>query len=288
MDSIELSRSLNRNVGVVIVTHDSSSSLDQTLMALNNQSLPATQVVLVDSGSPDTAYLKKHNREGALELCFMPNIGFSAGNNLGYDSLGPDLSYVLFLNPDVILPPDFIEKAVDWISQEGREKVGALSGPLLGWDLLKEKPTGLIDSTGIFTTWYGKWYDRARGASVRSKPLKQMERVPALCGALMFCRRSALESVKLGSYQVFDEAFFCYKEDIDLSLRLRKKGWSLCIVPELFAYHARGWNLKRKLMPRSLRLMSAQNELKIHLKQFNPIKIAYSFFKCLGVVFFDL
>jgi GT2 family glycosyltransferase len=290
VDSIELSQEVEgfAQVGVVIVTHNSEESIDQTLFALNQQTVLPDQVVLVDSGSSDSAYLKRHSHQGKLELCFMPNIGFSAGNNLGVSSLSPEVKYVLFLNPDVILPPEFMAKAIAWMEAPGREHVGAISGPLLGWDLAKEAPTGLIDSTGIFSTWYGKWFDRDRGASVRFKPFTHTERVPALCGALIFARKNALDSVKMGKYQVFDERFFCYKEDIDLSIRLRKKGWELAVVPELFAYHARGWNPSRKLVPRPLRVMSAENELRLHMKGMNPIKILYSLFKYIAVSVFDL
>lgn len=287
MDRDPLSAPL-KGIGVIIVTHDSEASIDQTLFALRQQTLAPLQVILIDSGSSDLGYLKHHDREGTLELCFMPNIGFAAANNLGYSSLEESLDYILFLNPDVILPKDFLEKALAWMQTAGREKVGAITGPLLGWDLEKEAPTGLIDSTGIFETGYGRFYDRAQGYQARHNPFQQLERLPAICGALMFCRKGALESVKLPHFQIFDEDFFCYKEDIDLSYRLRKKGWTLCYVPEFVAYHARGWKTKRSDMERSVRLMSAKNELKLHLKGYNPIKIIYSALKYFGVVIFDI
>lgn len=293
MDRDELSKPIkeqthSKKVGVVIVTHNSEKTIDQTLFALNNQSYPVEYIFLVDSGSADTKYLKVHDHVGTLEMCMMPNIGFSAANNLGYNSLTKDLEYVIFLNPDLILPDDFVKKAVAWMEEPEHKKVGAISGILLGWDVEKERATGLIDSTGIFSTWYGKWFDRARGTSYKRTPYTKEEAVPALCGALMFCRKKALESVKMGRFQIFDETFFCYKEDIDLSLRLTKKGWKLYYLPTLVGYHVRGWNPNRKLAPRKLRLMSAQNELKLHLKSFNPIKILYSASKLIGVQVFDL
>lgn len=286
MDRSELSDPVS--VGVILVSHNSEKSLSQTLAALNQQTQSADQIILVDSGSSDTHYLKLHDREGILELCFMPNIGFSAANNLGYASLDKEISYVLFLNPDVILPKNFLASAVAWMQTPGRESVGAISGPLYGWDLDHEKPTGFIDSTGIFSTWYGRWYDRAKGYPARHNPFDKLELVPALCGALMFCRKSALESVKIPPSQVFDETFFCYKEDIDLSLRLRKKGWTLCYLPNLIAYHARGWNTRRSRIPHASRVMSAENELKLHRKGYNLFKIVYSTLKVWGVKWFDL
>lgn len=273
MDRNELSRS----IGVIIVTHNSEKSIDQTLSALERQTLAPTEKIIVDSGSSETHYLRQYR---SLEICLMPNIGFSAANNLAVSALDPSIDYILFLNPDVILPDDFLEKAVHWM--ERRAEVAALSGPLLGWNLEEARPTGRIDSTGIFTTWYGRWYDRGQGKAVRGHRYTQEEAVPALCGALLFCRKKALPD------PVFDEKFFCYKEDIDLSLRLRKAGWKLYYVPDLIAYHARGWSTSRQKMPRSSRLMSAQNELRLHLKGYNPIKIGYSFLKLIGVKLFDL
>lgn len=289
MDRTKLSSQIEKiEVGVVIVTHNSQASITQTLQALNAQTYPLKQIVLIDSGSTQSQYLKVHDHQGPLEMCLMPNIGFSAGNNLGYASLLESIQYILFLNPDVILPKDFIEKAINWITNTPNKKVGAFTGPLLGWDLEKEKPTGLIDSTGIFSTWYGKWYDRGQGLSVKYHKQKNVEAVAALCGALIFAKREALESVKIGAAQIFDPSFFCYKEDIELSLRLRKKGWQLLYVPELEAFHARGWQKERKSMSRQVRLMSAKNELKIHLKLYNPIKITYSLMKWMGVKVFNL
>lgn len=289
MDRRELLEPLKKSeVGVVIVTHNSEASINPTLAALNQQTYPPFQVVLVDSGSSTTHYLKEHSHQGSLEICLMPNIGFSSANNMGISSLDAVIDYVLILNPDVILPDNFIEKALEWMAVDGRTNVGAITGPLWGWDLDKEKPTGLLDSTGIFTTWYGKWYDRGKGLSAKYNPFKKMETLPAICGALMFCRREALISVKLKGSQVFDEEFFCYKEDIDLSLRLRKKGWTLYYVPELIAYHARGWQQDRQKIPKDLREMSALNELKLHLKGYNPIKIFYSTLKWVGVSLFNL
>lgn len=281
---------LSGEIAVIVVTHNSAASIDQTLESLAEQSVKPGRVVLIDSGSSSTEYLKKYLsfKTLSLELCFMPNIGFSAANNLGFNSLESRFKYVLFLNPDVILPPDFIQSALEWIEKPAHHKVGAFSGALWGWDLLKKQPTGRLDSTGIFTTFYGRWYDRGQGDSAKYSPYTKEESVDALCGALFFASREALESVKLSDGSLFEPTFFCYKEDIELSLRLRKKGWQLIFVPELIAYHARGWQKERSRVPRALRLLSAKNELKLHLKGGNPLKIAYSACKWVGVKVFNL
>ncbi len=110
---------------------------------------------------------------------------------------------------------------------------------MLGFDIQKKKPTGLIDSTGIFRSHWGRWFDRSQGQPYIPSYSWQSENVPALCGALMFCRRQALEQILLSPQEVMDQRFFMYKEDIDLSLRLRHQGWTLKFNPYLVAYHCR-------------------------------------------------
>ena len=96
------------------------------------------------------------------------------------------------------------------------------------------------------------------------------ELMPALCGACLFCRRSALEAVALAGGAVFDPAFFLYKEDIELCLRLRAAGWRLLYQPALRALHCRGWQSERQAVPWPLRLMAAANEIRLYCRHPSP------------------
>lgn len=281
MDRSELSEKVR--VGVIIVTHNSAKTIDPVLESLKRQTLPPSKIYLIDSGSDDTHYIKKWDHKGPIEIALMPNIGFSAANNLGFNSLDKTIETILFLNPDCIITDDFLEKGAEFLW--GRKDIGAVTGKMIGYDFYKHKPTDLLDSTGIFTTWYGKWYDR--GQREPKNKYNQEESVPAICGALFYAKRDALNDILIDESEVFDERFFCYKEDIDLSLRLREKGWVLQYYPSLIAYHGRGWK-RRSQVSRKLRVMSAENELKIHWKTKNPIKITYSFLKWVGVKFLNI
>lgn len=275
-------------IAVIIVTHDSQKVIHKAIDALDRQTRKADQIIVVDSGSKKTDYLSRYlDRDDLTLMLEGGGIGFCRGNNAGWTRVNPDTEFVLFLNPDAFLTETFLEESERLMRQEGMEDVGAFTGPLLGYDIDKDRPSGKYDSTGIFRKWYGKWYDRGQGQSCEDRPFKHQQNLPAICGALMFCRKEALDQVILRGGEVFDNTFYMYKEDIDLSLRLRKKKWRLVFEPSIEAFHCRGWSRKRRDMPRSLRLLSARNELRIHWPT-NPVLSLFSLAKYISVLLLDL
>ena len=168
------------------------------------------------------------------------------------------------------------------MEHSGNAAVGILTGTLLGFDIHHRRQTGAIDSTGVFQTWYGKWYDRGQGKKwVQPCASASSEDVPAIVGALMFCRTEAIESIRAPNGDVFDRRFFMYKEDIDLSLRLRKRGWRLVYYPHLICDHCRGWRGRRNMSARA-RFLSARNELWLCFSN-NGRGLVYSILKFLVV-----
>jgi len=274
---------LPKKIGVILVTHNSEQTIDGTLLSLGEQIFKPYESFLIDSGSADVQYIKKYNRKMGLEICLMPNIGFSAANNLGFASLDKDVEYILFLNPDVVMPQTLFQDLCDYMDKH--PEAGAITPKLIGYDFKKNEPSKKIDSAGIASTWYGRWYDRGQGQNIDS--YNREEEVDAICGAFFFARRKAILSVQINKYEIFDETFFCYKEDIDLSVRLKSAGWKLVYLPQFIAYHGRGWK-KRELVSHPVKEMSARNELKLHLKMKNPVRIIYSFLKLIGVKLFDI
>lgn len=272
---------------VIIKTHDSEKFIHKAILCLEKQTVPVERIVIMDSASKDPSYLNKHTNKTNIEMIIeKEDVGFCQGNNIGMSKIHPKSDYVLFLNPDAFLHPKFIEGAIQFMEQSKYQTVGCLTGGLLGYDIDKNQPTGKYDSTGIFQSWYGRWYDRDQEKLYLPNYYKNHEQVPAICGALMFCRKKALDQVLLKGKEVFDNTFFMYKEDIDLSLRLRKAGWNLMFVPSLHAYHCRGWKARSR-MPRSARLYSARNEIKVHMRHRSPY-IAYSLAKYLLVKFLNV
>ncbi len=274
-------------VSVIIVTHNDVGMVHKAVATLREQTLIPKQIVLVDSGSKDPSFLNRYSDvEGIDTLFSKTNLGFAGANNFGYLCLEPDIDYVFFMNPDVFLEPDFIERGVALMN--AHPDWGVVSGMLLGYDFYKNQPTSKYDSTGIFQTWYGKWYDRGQGEDVSPGKYNQQQEVKALCGAAQFCRAKALVDVQSIWKEIYDSKFFMYKEDIDLSFRLKKVGWKLVYSPELKAYHCRGWNSDRTKVSRQLRLLSAKNELRVHWRMGSWIGVMYSLIKYVAVLCFNV
>lgn len=251
-------------IGAIVVTHNSQLEIDACLDSLIKQGDVFTEVVIVDSGSKDTSYLDKYAAYLNLQIILESNVGFSQANNIGFKQLCSDPEYVLFINPDVILTDSFLSTAVSSLAET--PNVGLLTGKLLGYDFTRMEPTGLIDSAGIKRKWYGKWYDRGQGEEDFGQ-YDVSEYIDAVCGALIF---ASIHELRKGDGNVFDPSFFLYKEDIELSLRIRKDGKRLFYQPKLVAYHGRGWQSSRQEMTISSRITAAESELLLYKRHPSP------------------
>lgn len=251
-------------LSVIIVTHNSEQVIDRCLECLERQSVTVDQIIIVDSGSDNLSYLDGYKKKTGYEIFHRENIGYAAGNNFGLQHLKSGVQHVLLINPDTFLEPGTIKSCQLILS--AKPEVAIVTGRLKGYDLESHQPSGLLDSTGIFRTWYGRWYDRGQGCTDGDNFTTEME-PKAVCGAFMFCRSNALQQ---NLPELFDESFFMYKEDIDLCLRLRKQGWKLLYSPKVVAFHARGWVKDRKQVSYQHKCLSSKNEIRLNWKHRSP------------------
>lgn len=255
-------------VGVITVTYNSEQFFREYMTALEAQTQKPDLVVLVDSGSSRPEFLDLVNSYSVpVEIVRETNVGVCKGNNIGWRRV-KDFDYILFLNPDAFLAHDFIEKAVAYMENE--PKAGMVTPSLLRYDIKTHQPIDEIDTTGVVRNWFGLIVERDQ-----SKPAAVLKRytapnrVPWLCTAVAMGRREALDEVVERGNQLFDESFFMYKDDTDVSWRIRCAGWHIVHHPELLGYHCRGWQ-NRKTMSRKARILSARNEVKMCWKNHSP------------------
>jgi GT2 family glycosyltransferase len=272
-EPVHPSGSKKDSVSVVIVTHNSEAFISKLVEALETQTQPPDLVVVIDSGSSNPQYLDRARKSHLpFVVALHDNIGFAKACNIGWDQ-ARDHDFTLFLNPDAFLTPEYLKSAVNSMEEEQHNRVGILTGTLLGYDIAQGLPTGLVDSTGIQQTWFGRFYDRDQG-----EPLSVLHRynlhpnpVRAICGAAMFARQTALSAAARNG-SVFQSDYFMYKEDIELSLRMAGTGWSLLHDPRLTAFHCRGWK-SRKSTSKEMRVLSAKNEIRMHYSNRSPFVI---------------
>jgi GT2 family glycosyltransferase len=224
-------------VSVNLVAWNGKKYLPFCLDSLAKQTFRDFSLFILDNGSTDGTrdYLKNIQYPVSnTQIVFNDkNIGFAAGHNQAIRATESD--YVLILNQDIILEPDFLESIVWFL--DNHPEVGAVTGKLLRWDFCNNKKTDMLDSAGLKIWKNHRLAELGAGEKDGEKWNKPFE-VFGVSGAAAVYRRSALKSVAvLGEY--FDPDFFSYKEDIDLAYRLWLFGWKAWFLPEARGYHDR-------------------------------------------------
>lgn len=208
-------------VSVVIVAYESGATLDRCLAALASQTFADFEVLLVDNGSSDgapQAAVRNHPDMRLIEAG--ANIGFAAGNNLAAGQARG--TWLALLNPDAFADPRWLERLM--AATQRWPQVNSFASLQKAAD----RPD-FLDGAGDVLTLAGIPYRGGYGAPVAELPEGE---VFSACGAAHLVRRDLF--LHLGG---FDEAFFCYCEDVDLGYRLRLVGQPTLLVPDAVVQH---------------------------------------------------
>ena len=236
-------------LSICIVTWNSEKYLAELFSSIFKQTVLQKEkypiklsINVVDSGSQDGSmgFLEKKYPEVHV-LRNTHNLGFSRSYNQSIRMSKTD--YVLAINADIVLENDFIEKTLNEIKKD--EKIGAVIGKLYrghfvlsnGNEVCDIQKTKTIDSFGIEIKQNRRFVNIGEGEEDTGQ-YNNLKEVFGFSGACVLFRRQALEDVKY-SEEYFDEDFFAYKEDIDLSWRLQIAGYKTLFVQEAKAYHFR-------------------------------------------------
>jgi GT2 family glycosyltransferase len=189
--------------------------------------------------------------------------GFAKALNGGIAASTGEL--VFLANSDLFVTESYLGELRDFFDTHPR--AGCATGKILRYDLGEDREASVLDTTGLVM-------GRDRGASDRGQNqqdvglYEQEEQVFGCSGAALVARRHALEAVATEG-EVLDETFFMYKEDVDLSWRLRLAGWECWYVPRAVAYHARtssepagvrSFHENERAKPRHVRIHSMKNQ----------------------------
>ncbi|MGA2775319.1 MAG: glycosyltransferase family 2 protein [Candidatus Omnitrophota bacterium] len=216
-------------VSIVVVTNGAREYWQACLEALARQTYNTIEVILVDNSLHSGLSLEvKSKYPHVAYYSETRNLFYASGLNKGISLSSGD--FLLCMNDDVVLTPDFISRTVKGF--ETGSKVGMVSGKIL-------RPGGtIIDSTGLSLSIFRTATERGYNTIDRGRFNKQGY-IFGVGGAAAFYRRAALEDVK-ESDEYFDADFRMFYEDLDLAWRLQRKGWRCVYIPEAVAYHTRG------------------------------------------------
>jgi GT2 family glycosyltransferase len=241
-------------VAVNIVTFNSARDIAACLESLRGQTFTDFEIHILDNASSDDT-LKIVEPFDIEYLARSPvNTGFCKAHNELARRFPSE--YVLFLNPDTVLSPSFIEQLVGAL--EARPDAASASGKLLRMD------GKTIDSTGIIMLREQRHLDRGADQPDNGQ-FEQPEDIFGPSGAAAIYRRTALDAVAING-QYFDEDFFAYREDADLAWRCRLLGWTSIYVPAAVALHRRRVTPERRAqLPKQINYHSVKNRFLLRI-----------------------
>ena len=207
----------------VIVNYNGKNNITSAIQSiLHTKGITQQQIIIVDNASidnslntcislfPSITYIKNEK-----------NVGFATGANIGaHKAIDAGAQTVTFINPDVILDKNCMISIFDTMKKTD----AAIISPIIYSDPRYTK------------IWFcgGKInFLRMRATHQKHRDLSRpLQKNSFISGCVMTISCYAFE--KIG---YFDESFFLYYEDADLSFRAQKKGLSLFIAKDARAYH---------------------------------------------------
>jgi len=215
-----------KKVAIIVLVYNGRQYLPDCLFSLRKISYPKDlyKVVAVDNNSSDSS--AKYIRNNFPEVTVIENeknLGFAAGNNVGVKyALESGFDYVHFLNQDTVVDADFLQEAV--VAAEKEEKIACVQSKLLYFS-----DKSKLNSRGNVIHYLGfGWTD---GNLETDNGLTDTE-IAYASGCSCLWKISALREIGL-----FDEKFFMYHEDLDLSWRARLLGYKILLASKSAVYH---------------------------------------------------
>lgn len=237
---------MQKKLSVIIVNynvkHFIELCIDSVIKASKNIDI---EIIVVDNNSQDGSCELIRNKYPKVTLVEnKENKGFSKANNQAVTLSNSE--YLLFLNPDTVMPEDFLHKALQYL--DTHPQVGALGPKLIDGkgkyapDSKKSFPTlsvAIFKTTGINNVFKkSPYFNKYYAVHIDKDEIAEVE---VLSGCCMFLRKELFNTIG----DAFDEDYFMYCEDVDLSFRVRKNGYKNIYFPDIQLIHYKGESTKK-------------------------------------------
>lgn len=226
---------MNR-VAIVVLNWNGIDDTMECLKSLLTQTYKNYTIVVVDNGSVDHSLeiLEPFISERSDTIHLIRNTenkGFAGGVNTGIQwAFERKYDYVALFNNDAVADKDWLNHLVT--SLDASKELGAVTGLLLHED------GKTIDSTGDWYSIWGLAFPRSRDENTIFAPKSEL--VFGASGGATLYRTKLFEDIGL-----FDERFFAYYEDADISFRAQLAGYKVAYNADAIAYHKQGATSKK-------------------------------------------
>ncbi len=262
-------------VSIHLIVKDGEKYIRNCLEHVKKQTYPNVEFRIFDNASSDkTVSIVREIMPDAKIIFFGKNHGLGGGFNRSLTwSKAP---YVVGLCVDVMLAPNFIEKAVE--AAEKNPRIGVVQAKIMRYDMSKHSETSLIDTTGLMIFRSRRVVNRGHGEEDKGQ-YNVAEKIFCYEGAAPFFRREALDDVKIPKSkpdsefpsEYLDEDFVWYADELDLGWRMLHRNWQSWYDPVVRAAHDRSTTKKtrkslrdfivmRKTIPAHKRMLDYRNQ----------------------------
>ncbi|HED05971.1 MAG TPA: glycosyltransferase family 2 protein [Ignavibacteria bacterium] len=219
---------MKSKVSIILLNYNGAKDTIECIESLEKITYKNFEIIVVDNNSDEN---DKKLLEGAIKkenvsvIYNDSNLGFSGGNNIGINkAINGDSDFVLLLNNDTVVDPDFLEHLLEIFN---KNKNSGIAAPQINY----------YDEPGKVWSEGGK-VSKIRGSgfaySERMDNNKNIDdtKVGFVSGCCMLIKNDVFEDVGL-----FDDNFFLYVEDTDFCFRTNQLGYKIYITHKSKIYH---------------------------------------------------
>jgi hypothetical protein len=251
----------DRILSVILVNHNGKEFIFNCLNSIKeNMRGIKSEVIVVDNHSTDgSADILQERYPDICLLRNQKNLGFSKANNQGIKKCKGN--YILIINPDTRVYSGSIKKLLSELKEN--PDIGGIGPALI--NRKNDFQVSFGGKVNFFSEAIKKVFLN-RFTKYQLKRNQYKRDVTWLSAACFMSTREVLKKAGM-----FDEKFFLYFEDIDLCMRIRKKGWRLVYQPKVKVFHEGGSSTKKRKL--KSRYYYRESQIYFYQKHSSPFSL---------------
>ncbi|MBI2611978.1 glycosyltransferase family 2 protein [Candidatus Gottesmanbacteria bacterium] len=228
------------NLGIIIVHYKSPDITEKAIISLNKADLKSlnAQIILINNSKDNLPFLKRISTIPLTTINNSQNLGFAEGCNVGIrTAMEKKVDYLLFLNPDTFVAQNTLQVLIESFD---KERVGLVSpkiyfakGHEFHHKRYTKKDLGRVIWYAGGTIDWKNVYAHHRGVDdVDRGQFNNRIETDYVTGCCMMVHHKVFQEIGL-----LDPNYFVYYEDVDLSVRAKKKGFKIMYEPKTHIFH---------------------------------------------------